>query len=208
MWNWFSRNRSHPPPAHAAEPPSWARELQAELRAEVGRGVQSLLEASRQLPAFVGELLEAMQKLARSQAKLGVRLEALEGRLDAGFGEIRSRAAATPAPARQDHDELLDALDVLDAAIAAVAALPEGQPTADGLRGVRERTERFLGRAGLRRLTGLGAPPDGRTVRVVGDLVLPGLPDGAVARIIRAAVLQHDRLVREGEVLVNRSEQT
>jgi hypothetical protein len=51
----------------------------------------------------------------------------------------------------------------------------------------------------------VGIAPDGRHFRVVGVQPQPGDPEGLIARVVRAAVLQGEQVVREGEVLVTRS---
>ena len=203
MLTWLNKLRGHPAPAAQTEVPGWACELQDALH--------SLDEGLRVPPEWATELLEATQKLARAQAKQGARVESLESRLDAGFTDLRSRAAAAAPPSPLNFDDLLDALDALDAAVTGVAAGPDridgSAPLAAGLRSVGERVQRFVTRAGLQRLAEVGAPPDGRYFRVVGEVCVPGLPKGVVARVVRAAVLQRERVLREGEVLINRRDE-
>jgi molecular chaperone GrpE (heat shock protein) len=72
------------------------------------------------------------------------------------------------------------------------------------LAGVTERLERFLDGSGLSRRAAASAPLDGKVFRVVGTVERTDLPDGSPVEVVRAAALAGDRLVREGEVLVNR----
>jgi molecular chaperone GrpE (heat shock protein) len=158
-------------------------------------------------PSWAAEVQETLVKLARVQAKQGARLEGLEGKVEAGFAELRaagSRAAATEASA--PADDLLDALDLLETAIATIAVPPEGRSVAEGLRGVAIRLERYLNDAGYTRLSPAGLPVDGRHFRVVGEVQVPGLPDGVIGQVVRAAVLRGDQRIREGEVLITRRE--
>lgn len=183
---WFTRLFRRPPPVELPAPvpeagaPDWARELQ-----------------------------EAVQKAARSQARTAARVESLEAKLEGGLAELRgavgSAAAAAPAePPRLDL--VLDALDILDQARRVFLAQGQG-PAERGLAGVSERLERFLAANGITRLAKAEGPLDGRVFRVVGTVDRPDLPAGTPAEVVRAAVLSGDRVLREGEVLVNRSSQ-
>jgi molecular chaperone GrpE (heat shock protein) len=158
-------------------------------------------------PGRDAEILEAIQKSARVQAKLSTRLEALESKIEGGFTELRAAtgAGASMASARASirWDDLLDAMDLLEAAVRSIRA-SEAREAAEGLQGILSRLGRFLGQAGLVRV---GAPErlgDGKLFRVVGTERVPDLADGAIARLVRSAVLEGDRVVREGEVIVNR----
>lgn len=161
-------------------------------------------------PDWALELLEAVQKSARAQAKGAVRLEALEAKLEGGFADLRaalrdrpaSPAASSPSPS---PDPVLDALDLLDEAARALSA-SGSEAVVQGLRGVTARLERFLAEGGVTRLSQASSPLDGRTFRVVGTVQRPDLAEGEPALVVRAAARRGDRLVREGEVLVNRRE--
>lgn len=139
-----------------------------------------------------------MQRLGRAQARQGLRLEELENKLEAGFAELRA-ALAQAAPASQPRwDDLLDAADALDEA----AAGAREHSVAEGLKAVNARLERFLAGQHVRRVSLVGAPPDPALVRVVGTLESAAVRPGTVARVVRAAVTERGRLLREGEVLV------
>jgi len=160
-------------------------------------------------PDWAVELLDAVQKLARSQARAAARVEALESKVEGGFAEMRS-AVAAPRPSAAPVarlDVLLDALDVLDEARRAIAAAGSAQ-TERGLAGVSERLESFLADSGVSRRAEATEPLDGRLFRVVGTVELPDLPDGVPAQVVRAAALSSGRVVREGEVLINRRSST
>jgi molecular chaperone GrpE (heat shock protein) len=173
-------------------------------------------------PEWASALGETAVKTARAQARLGVQVEELERKLEAGLEEVRSmlalkasRSAALAAELRREEqgspglwDDLLDAMDLLEEARRLCAS--EGQTeTASGLGGVLARLERFLGRSGLERIAASPEPLDGRLFRVVGQASRPDLPPGAVVQVVRAAARCRDgKLIREGEVLVNgRSEE-
>lgn len=155
-------------------------------------------------PAWAGALLEAVQKSARAHARLSLQVEDLDRKLEGGLAELRaslsSQKSVAAPPAELPWGELLDALDLLDESThLADAAL------APGLAGVVTRLERFLGAAGLTRLAPLGHPPDGRLFRVVGTQPHPHLPEGSISRVVRAAALRGEHLVREGEVITVRN---
>lgn len=160
------------------------------------------LEAAAPVPPWALELLEAVQKVGRAQARAVARIEALESKLEGGFSDLRSTASSRPAGA-PCFDEVLDAMDTLDEAC---RALEDGgnAHAAQGLRGVVDRLQRFLTRTGLTRIAEPPLPMDGRLFRVVGIVQRHDLADGAPAQVVRAAALAGERVVREGEVLINR----
>lgn len=156
-------------------------------------------------PEWAREFLDALQKVARSQARTAARVESLEAKLEGGFAELRGAVATAGARAESPRlDLVLDALDVLDEARRALLAAGQA-PSERGLAGVSERLERFLAASRLTRLVVADEPLDGRVFRVIGTLDRPDLPAGTPVEVVRAAVLSGDRVVREGEVLVNRS---
>jgi molecular chaperone GrpE (heat shock protein) len=150
------------------------------------------------------ELLESVQRLTRAQAKLAMRVEELDNKVEGGFADLGARLSDARKPASPqdvDWDELLDAVDVLAAAVHHA----DGNPAlAQGLEGVLAKIERFLAQLGIERRAPAGAPPDGRLFRVVGAEPSAALPEGVVARVVRAAVLRGDQVLREGEVIVTR----
>jgi molecular chaperone GrpE (heat shock protein) len=151
------------------------------------------------------EILEAIQKASRIQARLGARLEALEGKIEGGFTDLRTAVAGQAAATRSNvrWDDLLDALDLLEEAIRSIDRA-QGHEAAEGLRGIASRLDRFLAQSGLVRVSAPARLTDGKLFRVVGTEQLPDLADGAIARLVRAAVLDGERVVREGEVTINR----
>ena len=155
-------------------------------------------------PAWVGELLDALQKQTRAAAKQAARFEAGLGELDArviGLAESikKSASSAVPAAQRARYDEVFDALDALDE-----AQLRAVEPhLAQGLTRVSERLLRFCERAGYSRIVPRGEQPDPRVVRVVGSEPGIGVDRGRVTRVVRAAVVAGAELVREGEVIVS-----
>lgn len=182
--SWFSRLfRTSPNPSQAPEPP--------------------LLPA--QPPDWAVELLEAVRKLGRSQAKGAALVESLEVKLEGGFADLRSAIAAAPsAPAAVPaFDAVFDALDILDEARRSLKAMGS-DPVERGLARVTERLEGHLADSGLSRRVVATMPLDGKVFRVVGTVQREDLPDGALAQVVRAAVVAGDRVVREGEILINR----
>jgi len=157
----------------------------------------------------IRELLEVMRKLTRHSTKLALKLDELGSKQDAGFGDLRSKLDARPAIHGDavPCDDVLDALDALDEA---ARALDDGRAegVAQGLRAIGARLTRFLAQQSLVRLAEPTTPIDGRLFRVVGAEHVSELPDGAPVRVVRAAVRRGDRVVREGEVIVNRREST
>jgi hypothetical protein len=152
-------------------------------------------------------LAEALQKSARTQARLTLQVEDLDRKLEGGLAELRSSLSSrkgtvpgVPFEAEPRWNELLDALDLLEEAIRLA-----DQASASGLVGVKSRLVSFLERSGLTRMAPLGQPPDGRFFRVVGTEAHPSLAEGAVVRIVRAAVLREGHLLREGEAITVRN---
>lgn len=152
-------------------------------------------------------MLELVQKSSRAQTRWGARLDDLACKLEGGFEELRQAARASAARTGVPPlpwEELWDAMDALDdaARLAGLGSLPGLE---DGLRRTLARLDRFLAHVDMTRVSPVGAPaPDGRLFRVVGTLELSELPEGAVVRVARAAIVRGDRALREGEVLINR----
>jgi len=131
------------------------------------------------------------------------RIEALESKVEGGFSDLRSSVPSGPATTQPSLDEVLDAMDILEEACRTLDDAGNA-PASQGLRGVIDRLERFLAQAGLTRIATPPAELDGRLFRAVGVVERHDLADGAPAHVVRAAALAGDRVVREGEVLVNR----
>ena len=153
-------------------------------------------------PPWALELHEAVQKVGRSLARTLARLEALESKVEGGFSDLRSSAPASPGVA-PSFDEVLDAMDLLEEACRTLEGTGSVQ-AAQGLRGVVDRLQRFLVQAGLTRVATPSAVLDGRLFRVVGVVERQDLADGTPAQVVRAAALAGGRVIREGEVLINR----
>ncbi len=156
-----------------------------------------------QSPSWAKELLESMQKLSRSNARVSLRLEDLEKKVEGGFAEARARTAAVPK-ATASH-EILDVLDALDEACRVIAIT---QPEiAQGLDRLSRRVEQLSLQHTYIRLRPEGTAPDGRLFKVVGTTPCAEIPEGMIARVIRAAVTTRDgMLFREGEVLTSRKD--
>jgi len=89
-------------------------------------------------------------------------------------------------------------MDLLEAAVRSISATEERE-AAEGLQGILSRLGRFLTQFGLVRVWAPERLGDGKLFRVVGTERVAELADGAVARVVRSAVLEGDRVVREGE---------
>lgn len=162
---------------------------------------------------MLGEIADLVRKCARGQVRVSAKLDEMEAEIRSGFARLQRapasdrRAAAgdaglgpDPAPGWGD---VLDALDTLDHVTGSLdpSASPE---LAAGLRGVAERLKRALGHASIQRLGAPGDPVDASVLRVVGTDEREDWPDGVVTRVVRAAALANGRLLREGEVFVNK----
>lgn len=156
-------------------------------------------------PRWATDLAEHVHKMARSQAKGQVQAEGLERKVEAGFGDLRHAidqlARAASGPADLDWTPLLDALDSLAEAEALATRCSDQLDS--GLRAISGKLAAFAGQAALVRLGASGVPPDGRYFRVVGTQERLDVPPGQIVRIVRAAVVQGDRLVREGQCVVS-----
>jgi molecular chaperone GrpE (heat shock protein) len=146
-------------------------------------------------------IADLSQKIARTQARQGLRLEEIESKLEAGFADLRGAIdkVSLPDESSLSFDECFDAMDALEEA----ARLASDEAHTQGLRAVRDRLERFLKRAGFERQTAAGDTPDARRFRVVGTEASAVLAPGKALRVVRAAICRQGKLVREGEVIVS-----
>lgn len=156
-------------------------------------------------PSAAGDIVEAiaslLQKVARGQARQGLRIESIESKLEAGFADLR-KSLGTVAAAKGTalhFDDCFDAMDALDEAVRH-APSPE---FARGLHAVLDRLTGFLSRSGYQRDTAVGQAVDARRFRVVGTEVREQHPPGIIVGVVRAAVLRQGEVVREGEVIVS-----
>ncbi len=150
---------------------------------------------------YLAELVDLAQKIARTQARQGLRLEEIESKLEAGFSDLRGMVEKVDlgSASSLSFDECFDAMDGLEEA----ARLAPDEAHAQGIRAVSGRLERFLKQAGFERLADVGETPDGHRFRVVGTEDCDALAAGKVLRVVRAAVSRQGNLVREGEVIVS-----
>lgn len=158
-------------------------------------------------PAWAAELLDLTKKSARGQVRLTMTVDDLKAQVEGGFSSLEAQAQAhslvAGTAANPRWDDMLDAMDLLETVIVS----PEAQATpalALGLRGVLARLGSVLEQNALERRAPRGSLPDGRLFRVVGIEMADDLPEGVISRVVRAAVLRGDQLIREGEVLTNR----
>lgn len=148
----------------------------------------------------VAALADAVQKSSRAQARLLLKLEDVDGKVEAGFEEMRQRQTKPMAAVVPRVDPILDAVDLL--AEAEHAARERGDAAlADGLAGIGRRLAEFIEDQGMSRRGAVGEIADARLFRIVGTEAA-ALPAGAITRVVRAAVVAGDKVVREGEAIV------
>lgn len=163
-------------------------------------------DAEPETPSWAAELLEALQKQGRTQVKQAARLEATLAEhatriaeLGADLARQREREQEQSARAlAHEYTPLFDALDALDEAQRSTA----DPHVRTGLALVSERVQQFCERAGFARIDALGRPADPRRFRVIGTEPLAHGPAGYVQRVVRAAIVHGEQLVREGEVII------
>ncbi|MDP2340271.1 MAG: nucleotide exchange factor GrpE [Deltaproteobacteria bacterium] len=156
--------------------------------------------ASTATSAEIATLTDVVQKMSRAQARISLKLDDVEGKLEAGFTDLRNGQAAGGDDLPR-LDPVLDAVDLLEEA--ARSARLGGDPAlAAGIASIGARLGTFLEDAGVARVGAVGAAPDPRLFRVVGTESSDEREAGVITRVVRAAVLSGDKLVREGEVLI------
>jgi molecular chaperone GrpE (heat shock protein) len=166
-------------------------------------------EEEGRLDQRVDELLEGIQRLTRTHAKQALRVEGLESKLEGGFTEMRSQLAKLAVQSSSESSlnwsELLDAMDILEEACRSLEERDEREMAA-GLRGALGRLDRFLSdQVGLSRINQTDGALNGKLFRIVAVDDRLGPSDSLTTRVVRAAVLRGDKLMREGELIVNRA---
>jgi molecular chaperone GrpE (heat shock protein) len=151
--------------------------------------------------AGVEVIASMVQKVARVQARQGLRIEEIEAKIEAGFSDLRSSLATTGSTAEAGlrFDDCFDAMDALDEAARVAPSVDHAQ----GLHIVLGRLNDFIEHAGYRRDAAVGQTVDASRFRVIGTEVDDAKPAGAVVQVARAAVLRQGKLIREGEVIVS-----
>jgi len=150
------------------------------------------------------DLSARLQKVARAQSKLSLRLDELGSQAEANHAALLARLeapSASASAAEPRYDDVLDALDRLDDATRSLRA--EHPEAAGGLAAIAARLERFVASRGVVRHATLAVIPDGQRFRVVGTEAREELPVGVVTRVVRSAATRGDSLLREGEVIIN-----
>jgi len=149
----------------------------------------------------LAESHETSRKLLKALGRSSLRIEQIEAMVSA-LGKEANPVDVAPAAAG-DIERLLDALDQLDRAVASAAERSLGD-LVGGLTGVRDRLDMYTVSLGLTRHRTVGVEVDGALFRVVGTATAEGAAPGAIVEIVRSAVTEGRRLVREGEVIVAR----
>ncbi len=192
MFGWVKRESSREAVTVEVMRDALAR-LQTRLDAAERHRDEQLELTRREL----AEAHETSRKLLKALGRSSLRIEQIETMVSS---IAKLDAPPKEAVHRGDLDDLLDALDQLDRAIASTAS--RGLDDLEtGLVGVRDRLEGFAGSLGLSRLRAVGIPVDATRFRVVGSREQDGAPSDQVVEIVRAAVLDGARLMREGEVI-------
>jgi molecular chaperone GrpE (heat shock protein) len=148
------------------------------------------------------ELLDGISKQSRLLARLALRHEDMEKKIEGGFGELRSaRASAGPDDASESLEEVFASID----ALGGLARSGEGA-LGDGLRMTVRRLERYLEARGVVAIGADGETIDARAYEVVGTVERPGAADGTIVERPRIAYRKGDRIVRMGTAVVARTE--
>jgi molecular chaperone GrpE (heat shock protein) len=157
------------------------------------RAIEAAARAGAERALAESDLAEQLRKAMRGLARASAEIAQIRSALDA--------LAAAPA---NDPTPLLDAIDDLERAADAIG---EGHVdgASEGLRRVSERLGGMVARQGLRRVGTKGEPIDGKLFRVVGAEGSP-FAAGAIARVVRAAVVRGGDLVRMGDVIASRKD--
>jgi molecular chaperone GrpE (heat shock protein) len=148
------------------------------------------------------ELGSRLQTVARAQSKLSLRLDELGEQIASNHAQLLARLDAPRSSHAPSYEGVLDAIDRLDDATRSLG--PDQRGLAEGLEAIAARLDRVLASDGIVRRAEVGAPPDGRRVRVIGTERRGDLPEGVITRVVRSAATRDDQLLREGEVLVNK----
>lgn len=204
MWTWLTRLFRSPAPKPSA--PAAALPAATDGTSDDAHDDDEEEESEADEPPSWAEALhESVQRLARAQARLDMRLDGIQSTISGGFADLARSTARTPPPDSEpdpvDWAPLFDALDVLDVALD--VASDADKALAHGLRLVADRLGAFIESRGFARIRPRSGAPDGRLFRVVGSEPHPSVEAGSVARMVRAAIFAGSKLVREGEVLVS-----
>lgn len=182
MWNPFRSN---------AEPPLTRAELEDLLELHAATGG----ERHR-------EILDGLSKQGRLLARLALRHEDVEKKIEGGFGELRAvRPPSSPDDAPESLEEVFASID----AIGGLARSGEGA-LREGLEMTARRLERYLAGRGILPVGATGESVDARAYEVVGTVERSDLPDGVVVERPRVAYRRGDRIVRTGTAVVTKRE--
>jgi len=199
-----AKRRDRQDPSSAALEPAVSEEAAAlrrlEALADASLAAIGAMQAEvSSLRAESGDSAEVLKKLARSFGRTALRVEEIEHKVDA----LSDAVGAQGARVARDLEALFDALDLLDRALDSIdrVAAPE---LGLGLDGVHGRLVRYLEAEGFTRIAARGLEPDGTRMRVVGTAEGGDMLEGRVIAVVRAAITQGERLVRQGEVITAR----
>lgn len=150
---------------------------------------RELFDTLRQTNTRLGEELERQQQRAQKQQREAERELLLE------LLELRDRLQAGHEQARRYRPGWLARRGGADAFVAGMA---------DGSAMNLARVDEILGRRGVQPLRAVGRAFDPQTMRAVEVVHDPAREEGEVVDEQRAGYLQHDRLLRLAEVIVNK----
>jgi molecular chaperone GrpE len=169
---------------------------------------ESKTEAEEVLPSGAAEGGEPADELSLAKQE-AQRLKDQLLRTAADFDNFRKRARREQADAeRKGRDDLLkEMLPVFDnleraASHARGAAEGDSKGLLDGLDLVLRQFEDTLGRLGVERVPGVGAPFDPSVHEAIQQLETSEYPQGSIAALVQAGYRQAERLIRPALVVV------
>ncbi len=183
--------------------------------------------------APIDKLLDGLTVLGRTVGRLLVRVESLEGQVKTELAAVRGDLAKLePQPQLSDlfslADTLNDLLQQVDEgglsllargelaamSVTELAALAESDAPNPRARDLKRalssslgRLDRFLAGLGIAHVGRTGEEADARVLRVVDVVEREDLADGVIVSVVRPGFVRGSRVLREGDVVVNRRKQ-
>jgi molecular chaperone GrpE len=147
-----------------------------------------------------------VDELAAARAEVA-QLRDLRLRAEADLDNLRKRARREAEEARRGEREevlreLLPVFDNLERAIQSSVRATDVKAVADGLTMVQKQFESTLGRVGITRTPGVGAPFDPSKHEAIQQVETDDHPPGTIVAEVQPGYLQGERLVRAAMVVV------
>jgi molecular chaperone GrpE (heat shock protein) len=190
MWNPFrSKYSDRPSPALTREEFEDLLERHAEA-----------LESRHQ------DILDGIGKQGRLLARLALRHEDMERKIEGGFGELRAtRMSAGAEETPESFEDLYASIDALvGLAQSDASGLAHSEALREGLDVTIRRLLRYLAGRGVTPIGAAGELVDAQAYEVVGTVERPELPAGAIVQLPRIAYRRGGQIVRTGAAIVNR----